>query len=83
MRTTTVRKFILENLARSKPHALPEKTLFTELNIQLRPPVSQAEFDEHIVWLQTRGFIAPMEGELGDDEARWVLTEAGEAQLLR
>jgi hypothetical protein len=83
MRTTTIRKSILDILARCKPHALPEKTLLTELNVMSRPPVGAAEFDEHITWLGTRKFIAAMEGELGDDEARWLITEAGEAQLLR
>lgn len=83
MRTTELRKTILQILAQCKPHALPEKSLLLSVNIHLRPKVGQAEFDDAIVFLKGRGLIAAMEGELGDDEARWLITEAGEAQLLR
>lgn len=83
MRTTLARRVILEILARCKPHALPEQTLFTEANIQICPAMGQEEFDEHLMWLQSRKFIAAMEDDLGDDQARWILTRPGEAQLLR
>ena len=81
MRTTEARKTILEVLADCEPHALPEDTLLTNVNIRLRPILSQAEFDEHLLWLKSRGMIGAMEGELGDEKVRWHILEAGKTQI--
>jgi len=83
MRTVLARKTILDVLERCQPHALPEDSLLLSLNVYLRPACAQAEFDEHIVWLKSHGMIAEMPGAFGDDKVRWLITEAGQAELRR
>ncbi len=82
-RTVDCRKHLLKILERAMPYALPEDSLLASLNVAVRPPCGQAEFDEHIVWLKSHGMIAAMEGQMGDDLARWLITESGQAELRR
>lgn len=81
MRSTNIRHAILDILERAQPFALPEKQLAVELNGTLRPPVGKAEFDEEILFLQSRGFIATVPDPLDDNLVKWAITEAGKTML--
>jgi hypothetical protein len=82
-RSTECRLAILGKLENVTPYALPEDSLLLSLNVHVRPPCGQAEFDEHLVYLKSRGLVAEMEGALGDEKPRWLITEAGMAELRR
>lgn len=81
MRATNIRKTILEILEQASPYALPEQQLKIELNGMLRPQVGNAEFDESILFLQTRTSIATVPDPLDDQLVKWAITEAGMTML--
>jgi hypothetical protein len=81
MRVATIRRAILDILERAQPYALPESQLSVELNGVVRPPASQAELDEEILFLQTRGYIDTVPDPLDDRLVKWAITEAGLAML--
>jgi hypothetical protein len=83
MKASDERRVILQILKDTSPQALPENSLWCALDSRVRPAVSAATFDEHIAYLSGHKLIAIMEGEFGDDEPRWLITEAGEVQLLK
>jgi hypothetical protein len=82
-RTIECRLHLLGKLENVAPYALPEDSLLASLNVHVRPPCGQAEFDEHLVYLKGKGLITEMEGALGDEKPRWLITEAGMAELRR
>ncbi len=77
MRDTNIRRAILDILERAHPYALPESQLAVELNGAVRPPVSTAELDEQLLYLQTRTYIATVPDSLDDNLVKWAITEAG------
>ncbi len=81
MRDTNTRRAILDILERAQPYALPERQLAVELNGVMRPPVSTAEFDEELHFLQRRRYIATIPDPLDDNLVKWAITEAGMAML--
>jgi hypothetical protein len=81
MRSTTIRRAILEILERAQPYALPEQQLIVELNGSIRPPAGKAEFDEEILFLQVRGYIATVPDSLDESLIKWAVTEAGRTTL--
>ena len=81
MRPTNIRRTILDNLERVAPLANPEKQLRMEINGRLRPPVGTAEFDEEMLFLQSRGYIARVPDPLDDALVKWTITESGMAVL--
>jgi hypothetical protein len=81
MRSTTLRRALLDILERAQPYALPENQLIVELNGVVRPPSSRAEFDEELLFLQTRGYVATVPDPLDDHLVKWAITEAGMAML--
>jgi hypothetical protein len=81
MRSTNVRQAILNILEHCQPFALPESQLVVELNGAVRPPVGRAEFDDEILFLQTRGYITTVPDLLDDRLVKWTITEAGMAML--
>ena len=81
MRATNIRRTILDILERAQPYALPESQLAVELNGAIRPPASTAEFDEEILFLQTRAYIATVPDPLNDALVKWAITEAGRTML--
>jgi hypothetical protein len=83
MRATNIRRSILDILERCQPFALPESQLTVELNAAIRPPAGNAEFDEEMLFLQTRGFITNVPDPLDDQLVKWAITEAGSAMLRR
>jgi hypothetical protein len=81
MRATNIRRAILDILERAQPYALPESQLLVELNGAIRPHAGQAELDEQILFLQSRGYIANVPDPLDDNLVKWAITEAGKAML--
>lgn len=81
MRNTNIRRAVLDILERAQPYALPEPQLAIELNGVIRPPASQAEFDEELLILQTRGYITTVPDPLDDRLVKWAITEAGMTML--
>ena len=84
-RTTTLARAILDRLRLCKPYALPEEQLATEVNGVLRPPAKTAEFKAAIQALNVAGVprIVLMRDEFDPEARKWLITEAGEAALLR
>jgi len=81
MRATTIRRTILDVLERAEPYALPEGQLMVEINGAVRPPAGQAEFDEEILYLQSRRYVTTVPDPLDDQLVKWAITEAGRAML--
>jgi hypothetical protein len=81
MRSTNLRRAILDILERASPYALPESQLTVELNGTVRPAAGKAELDEEILFLQTRGYIATVPDPLDDNLVKWAVTEAGRTML--
>ena len=81
MRAANIRRAILDILERAQPYALPESQLVVELKAVVRPPASQAEFDEEMLFLQNRGYIDNVPDPLDDRLVKWAITEAGMAML--
>jgi hypothetical protein len=81
MRATNIRRAVLDILERAQPYALSEPQLAVELNGSVRPPAGRAEFDEEILFLQTRGYIATVPDPLDDHLVKWAITEAGRTML--
>jgi hypothetical protein len=81
MRSTTIRRALLEILERAQPYALPEQQLIVELNGSIRPPAGKAEFDEEILFLQVRGYITTVPDSLDENLVKWAVTEAGRTML--
>jgi hypothetical protein len=80
-RAHTVRKAVLEILEGANPYAMPEKQLHTEIDGAVRPPVGQAEFDETILFLQSRKAIATVPDGLDPENVKWTITEVGKTLL--
>jgi len=83
MRSTNIRRAVLEILERAQPYALPEEQLKIELNATIRPPVGQAEFDDQVLFLQMRTYIATVPDPLDDNLVKWAITEAGMTMLRK
>jgi hypothetical protein len=81
MRSTNIRRTILDILERAQPYALSESQLAVELNGAVRPPAPRAEFDEEILYLQIRRYIATVPDPLDDNLIKWAITEAGRTML--
>jgi hypothetical protein len=81
MRSTNIRRAILDILERAQPYALPEQQLTVELNGVVRPPTARAELDEELLFLQRRGYITTVPDPLYDTLVKWAITEAGMAML--
>jgi hypothetical protein len=81
MRSTNIRRAVLELLERAQPYALPEQQLIVELNGSVRPPAGKAEIDEEILFLQVRGYITTVPDSLDESLVKWAITEAGRAAL--
>jgi len=81
MRSTNIRRAILDILERAQPYALPESQLAVELNGALRPPAGKAEIDDAILFLQVRGYITTVPDSLDESLVKWAITESGMTML--
>jgi hypothetical protein len=81
MRSTNIRKAILDILERAQPYALPESQLAIELNGVIRPPAGKAELDDELLFLHVRAYIATVPDPLDDNLVKWAITEAGRTML--
>lgn len=84
-RTTSLARAILDRLRLCKPYALPEEQLATEVNGVLRPPARTPEFKAALKQLNVAAapHIALLRDEFDPEARKWIITEAGEAALLR
>lgn len=84
-RTATLARAILDRLYLCKPYALPEAQLATEVNGVVRPLAKPAEFAAALDALSSAEAprIAPLQDDLDPGSRKWLITEAGEAALLR
>jgi hypothetical protein len=84
-RTTTLARAILDRLRVCKPYALPEEQLATEVNGVVRPPAKPAEFGAALKALTPADAprILLLRDDLDPESRKWLITEAGEAALLR
>jgi hypothetical protein len=84
-RTTTLNRAILDRLRLCKPYALPEEQLATEVNGVVRPPAKPEEFKAALRKLNVAEAprIVLLRDEFDPEARKWVITEAGEAALLR
>jgi len=80
MRKIEVRHTILTILDPIKG-ALPEPTLYSFLNLRIRPSVDESEFEEFLGWLSREGFIASLEHNLDPDLHLWFIKERGKVAL--
>jgi len=83
MRTPQLCRTALHILKDCAGHPLPELTLHQHLNARERPPLTEADFSTTIATLMQEGCITAMKGEFGDAKPRWLLTEKGEAALIK
>jgi hypothetical protein len=84
-RPRTLSRAILDRLRLCKPYALPEEQLATEVNGVVRPPAKAAEFQSALQALNTADAprIILLRDDLDPENRKWIITEAGEAALLR
>ena len=80
-RTLSIRKNILQILERAEPYALPENQLRLELDGSIRPTAATAEFDEAMLFINTRGFAKTVPDSLDEENVKWTITESGKALL--
>ncbi len=81
MNDVKIRLAILTNLKSAIPYALPETTLLRNVNAEIRPALKQRELDEHLLFLKKAKLIVALEGQLGEVQPRWRLTEAGLGEI--
>lgn len=82
-RTPQLCRTALHILRECAGHPLPEPTLHQHLNARERPSLTEAEFSTVIATLMQEGCITAMKGEFLDPAPRWLITEKGEAALLK
>jgi hypothetical protein len=83
MNTTITRREILNSLHSAKPFALPESNLLTAVNTRLRPKIDADALRAALDALKAVGYVDTLATEFADEEARWLITEVGEAYLKR
>ena len=84
-RTTILARAILDRLRICQPYALSEEQLATEVNGLVRPPAKPAEFAAALHSLNTASAprVVLLRDDLDPESRKWLITEAGEAALLR
>lgn len=80
MKQSDIARNLLRILDDADGHALSEDILHEHCKARL-PGLQAASFDDALTWLRAEKMIAPMAGELGDDEPRWLLAERGRVWL--
>jgi hypothetical protein len=82
----TIRRTILDFLERAEPYALPEATLKAEVRAATRPPATEADFDDALLFLGSRGYIRHLTDDMDPDDAdsgKWFITESGKTLLRK
>lgn len=80
-RTTTVRKTILETLSFAHGYALAESTLRSQVNVLIRPPLSDDEWQITLNWMQLRKLVTAIAADLDETLMQFALTEQGRVAL--
>ncbi len=79
-----IRRTILAELARSRQFALPREQLLTQVNVRLRPALTEADLAEHLGWLKDHDMVDFLPDDMDPNNAaahRWLIREAGLAAL--
>ena len=82
-RTHDLNRAILTKLDGANPYTYPEEQLLEELQTLLSPPVGRAEFDEAMLFLQSRKAVATVPDGLDPDLVRWTITSVGKSLLAQ
>ena len=80
MKKSDIARSLLNILDDADGHALSEEILQEHCKARL-PGLKVADFDDALTLIRAEKYIAPMQGELGDDEPRWLLAERGRVWL--
>lgn len=80
-RTKEISLIVLECLDDSDGYAVPEPTLRTMLDVRMRPPVGDAEFEIAMVSLHAKDAIATVPDEFDQALVKHVIKERGKALL--
>jgi len=83
MRFQNITRAILSTLEGGNCYPYPEEQLLLEINGVLRPPVGTAEFEEAMLFLNTRKFIVTVPHTLDQNLIQWTITELGRSALLQ
>jgi len=76
-----IHALILQALARVAPGALPENSLLTGLNLEIRPVLDRAELSHRLSWLLDQGFVKKLPGALDPKVFSWLITQEGKNTL--
>lgn len=79
-RTALIRLGILRTLADCGSYLLPEPALITSLELAAAPPPTRVECQAQMDWLDSNGYIAGVNPELGGPR-KWKITDSGRALL--
>lgn len=74
---------VLRHLQGAGHAALPQSLILDYLAAEMRPRVTAPELTAAIELLKKEQAVEPFSGDLGDDEPRWLITEAGQVLLRR
>ncbi len=80
------RRTILAELARSPAFTLQREQLLDQVNLRLRPKLSDLDLAEHLTWLQGQAMVDFLPDSMDPDNAaarRWLICEAGLAALKK
>jgi hypothetical protein len=80
-RQKLIARRILTHLDEVFPYQLDAKTLLDGLNLNARPPYSQAEFDDSLDLLKGLRAAVETRDELDPENPRWCITEIGKTFL--
>ena len=84
MSPLTIKQTILRVLNVNRPYAVPAEQLLAEVNRLVRPALTAEELRPHLRFLLDRNMVAFLADELdpeNQDARRWLIREAGQAQL--
>lgn len=83
MKTSDICRTILRILADTDSHPITEEVLIEHVNARLRPVPPKAQMDDALTILKSAGHIKAREGDFGDEDPKWLITEKGDAWLDR
>jgi hypothetical protein len=83
MKQSDICRTMLRILADADGHPLSEDVMLEHVGARLRPVPPRAALDDALITLKSGGHIKAREGDFGDEEPKWLITEKGETWLDR
>lgn len=80
-RTSQIRKRILETLKPARGFAVPEETIRSYVDALERPPVTDQEWSDAMVFLVAGKTIVAVDNDLDPDILQYAITEKGRTLL--